>query len=222
MTTVRDFDLSVDLLGSIIWQYDSSPAMRALAEAKQTYYDGALSQFWLDWYRDVYNIDTANDFGLGVWARILDLPLAVVATPTNEDHDTFGFASDSANFGNSNFGRMREGEVTLTREQKRLVVRLRYFALTHTPTLDNVNEFLKRYFWQDQSKVFVLESNDMTLLTYVFGHEPGSQLRFVLEKYDLLPRPATVGTMYVVLPREAWGVGEHRLNFRDDANFGKD
>lgn len=217
---VQQFDLSADLLAAILWQYDDSPAITALARAEQAFYDSAVVGFWNDWYRDVFNIDTANDFGLAVWARILDIPLEVIAPPTENTEVSFGFAPSGGNFGNSNFGRWREGNVALTRRQKRIVVRLRYFGLTHAPTLDNINRFLREYFWQDQSRVFVVDPLNMEYVVYTFGQDPGAELKFILEKYDLLPRPSTVGTVYIITPRRAWGFGPHKLNFRPGANFG--
>lgn len=217
---VQEFDLHADLLAAILWQYDSSPAIVSLARAKQAFYDSAVSGFWSDWYRDVFNIDTANDFGLAVWGRILDIPLDVIVPPSPSEENSFGFAPNGENFNNGNFGRWREGNVTLTRRQKRIVVRLRYFGLTHSPTMDNINTFLREYFWEGNSRVFVSDPLNMEFVVYTFGSDPGTELRFILEKYDLLPRPSTVGTVYIVTPRKAWGVGPYKLNFRPGANFG--
>ncbi len=217
---VAQIDLSADLLAAVLWQYDDTESLLHLARAKQAFYDSAIGGFWEDWYRDVFNIDTANDFGLAVWARILDVPLEVLAEPSTDDEPRFGFDPYGGNFGNSNFGRWREGNVALTLRQKRIVIRLRYFGLTFAPTMDNINLFLRAYLWEGQSRVFVHDPMNMEYVVYTFGQDPGAELRFVMEKYDLLPRPSTVGTIYIVTPRRAWGFGPHKLNFRPGANFG--
>lgn len=215
-----NLDLHADLLAAVLWQYDDSPAMLSLARAKQKFYDENITQFWYDWYRDVFNIDTANEFGLSVWARILDIPLELISPPTPVGEVSFGFGEYSENFEHGNFGRASDGTIRLTLKQKRIIVRLRYFGLTHSPTLDNINTFLKEHFWQGESRVFVTDSMNMDYIVYTFGYEPGAELRFILEEFDLLPRPSTVGTLYIVTPRAAWGFGPYRMNFRPGANFG--
>lgn len=217
---VQTIDLHADIMAAVLWQYDSSPAMRKLAEFKQSAHDRIVTNFWYDWYRDVFNIDTANGFGLAVWARILDIPLEIVAEKTSPSVDSFGFDPVGENFGNGNFGRWRDGSVSLSLEQQRIVIRLRYFNLTHKPTLDNINGFLKAYLWEDSNRVFVTDPQDMSAIVYTFEKEPSSQLKFVFEKYDLLPRPSTVGIAYITTPVAAFGFGPDRQNFQPDNHFG--
>ncbi|WP_231668322.1 DUF2612 domain-containing protein [Ralstonia solanacearum] len=49
--------------------------------------------FWENWIRDVFDLRTANDFGLSVWSEILGVPLAVTVDPTKPGTPVFGFAA---------------------------------------------------------------------------------------------------------------------------------
>lgn len=215
--TVQQFDYSVDLLKALLWQHNNATALETLLRRKQEWYDVNQSAFWQNWYADVFNLDTANEFGLSVWSRILAVPLQVQVEGSREK-EAFGFGVNHKNFNNGNFARGQAGEQPLTREQSRLVLKLRYFQLVSRGAVTEINEWLSVLF-EDQGTVFVVDSLDMTFATYFFGFEPDAQLRFILEKYDLLPRPAGVGVRFQVQVKPSWGFGTNHLNF-NNGNFG--
>ncbi|UNY40191.1 structural protein [Pseudomonas phage vB_PcuM_ KLEP17-4] len=215
--TVQQFDYSVDLLKALLWQHNSATALETLLRRKQEWYDENQRDFWQSWYTNVFNLDTANEFGLSVWSRILGVPLQV-RIEGSRDKQAFGFGVNHKNFNNGNFARGQAGEQPLTQEQSRLVLKLRYFQLVSRGSVTEINEWLSSLFG-DQGNVFVVDSLDMTFVTYFFSFEPGSQLRFIFEKYDLLPRPAGVGVRYQVQVRPSFGFGENHLNF-NNGSFG--
>ena len=88
--TIADFDSSVDLVRALLWQHGNATALRSLIESKQDWYNINQATFWANWYRDVFNIDTANDFGLAVWGRILNVGLGLQVDSTIGIHH-FGF-----------------------------------------------------------------------------------------------------------------------------------
>lgn len=217
MTTVQDFDSSVNLMQAILWQYEDAEKLKAIARAKQEWTNHNQSEFWSSWYRDVFNIDTANSFGLAVWGRILNIALGVDVAP-QVGKRAFGFGSNHANFNQGNFGTTTDETIGLTVDQQRTVIRLRYFQLTSRCTIPEVNEFLAKLF-AAEGNVFVIDPYDMSFVTFVFTFTPNSQLQFILEKYDLLPRPAAVGVKWRVRPKPSFGFGENHLNF-NNGNFG--
>ena len=85
--------------------------------------------------------------------------------------------------------------------------------------MTNINEFLQRFFWNKDSKVFVLDPLDMTYVYYVFNFNPDEQLRIILEKFDLMPRPSGVGVKYRIVTKKSFGYGVYRKNFLS-SNFG--
>jgi len=217
MATIQEFDYSVDLLRALLWQHDNAESLKTIIQRKQDWYNVNQRDFWASWYDEVFNLDTANDFGLAVWARILDIPLAV-EKPADKLKDAFGFGVNHQNFGNGNFARGQAGEIPLTIDQRRLVLKLRYFQLVSRGAVPEINEWLSVLFGND-GDVFVVDSLDMTFATYFFSFAPNSQLRFILENYDLLPRPAGVGVRWQIQIKPSFGFGVNHLNF-ENGNFG--
>lgn len=177
----------MDLLRSLLWQYDAAPNLRALAENKQAWFQAKAEGFWTDWYRDVFDLRTANSFGLAVWAIILNLPLSVYVPASGAN--PFGFDPHGENFDNGNFGADSASTSALTVEQRRLALRLRYFQLTSNATVPSVNAFLAALF--PEGRAFVVDNHDMTC-TFIFQFQPDPLLFSVITDLDLLPRPAGV------------------------------
>ena len=238
MDQIQAFDFSVDLLQALLWQYNEAPNLEGLLTRKQEWYDVNQSAFWDDWYRDVFDLRTANDFGLSVWAIILDQRLYATYTPDTSKR-IFGFdtttrgsfsrAFSSAfkvagsgiqyftNFFDGTFGSTTPGVQGLSIDQRRLILRLRYFNLTMRPSVPQINAFLKDVF-ASEGEVYVLDGLDMTAV-YIFTYQPSASLRFVLNNFDILPRPAGVEIRTLVVTRKVWGFGEYNANFAD-GNFG--
>lgn len=214
MSQVRAFDFSVDLLINILWQYDSTTGLRGLVEQKEAWYTEEHTDFWNDWIVDVFNLDTANDFGLAVWAIILGIPLVVVPPP-DPGKVAFGFGIERANFNNGNFA-PSSNSFGLTTEQKRLILKLRYFQLITRGAAPEVNAFLNHVF--GPGEVYVADSLHMKI-RYVFTNEIPSALKLVFDNYDILPRPAGVGADWRSdNPDAGFGFGQYRKNF-NNGNF---
>lgn len=216
MSRIEGFDSSLNLMEVLLWPFNDALRLQKILELKQAWYDANQTNFWLDWQRDVFDLRTANDFGLSVWAIILDLPLSFEAPPSDVDKVAFGFGTQRKNFNNGNFKRRTGGSVNLTTEQKRIALRLRYFQLITSGNAVDVNAFLLSIFGPEFGLVYVRDNLDMTI-TYVFTFVIPSQLRLVIDEFDLLPRPDGVGFDYTVDLRLPFGF-EERGNF-DTSNF---
>jgi hypothetical protein len=212
---IQAIDYSVNLLQALLWQYNEALRLQSLLEQKQEWYNTEYSEFWENWYRDVFDLRTANDFGLSVWAIILNIPLTITTNLTPSS-TIWGFGSFRKNFNRGNFAPSTSG-IKLTLAQKRLVLQLRYFQLVTRGAIPEINRFLN-YVFADYGKVYAQDGLDMTM-NYVFTFQPPAQLRFVLESFDVLPRPAAVMVNYVVLIRETFGFGPFHKNF-NRGNFG--
>lgn len=217
MSDIQQFDYSVNLLKAILWQYNDAERLQALLEAKQTWYNENQEAFWSNWYNDVFNLETANDFGLSVWSIILNIPLVSAEGTDEPGKPVWGFGEFHKNFNNGNFSKAAGRVINLSTEQKRIVLKLRYFQLVNRGTVPEINQFLKKLF-QDSGSVYVIDSLDMSFAIFIFTFEPDSQIRFILEEFDLFPRPAGVGVKYEVITKKTWGFGQYHLNF-DNGNF---
>src|SRR5690606_18991371 len=170
----QEFDFSVDLMRSILWQYEGAPKMVALARAQQSFSDSRNGEFWTDWIRDVFDLTTANDFGLAVWSRILDYPITL-KSEKRISGAVFGFGGNHKNFEKGNFGIGEDQETLLGTEEARKLLRLRWLKLTMRPTIPNINMMLAEVF--GPGEVFVVDSYDMTYATFMFSHAPNYKLR---------------------------------------------
>lgn len=239
MATIQPFDTSVDLLQALLWEYNNAPNLEALLTKKQAWVNANQSEFWNNWLRDVFDLRTANSFGLTVWAIILDSALFTPATAPTIRDNIFGFGSPNTGFGerfggrfskggsqsrfknfnNGNFGTGGGGGIAgLTVEQSRLLLRLRYFCLTMRPTVPNINAFINELF-ADYGKVAVIDNLDMTA-TYGFTFPLPSLYEYIFTNFDVLPRPAGVEVNITQAPtRKVFGFGEFNTNFYN-ANFG--
>jgi hypothetical protein len=59
------------------WQHNQALKLQAIIRQKALWYDRYNTQFWSNWEETVFDLRTANPFGLVVWCIILGLPLDV-------------------------------------------------------------------------------------------------------------------------------------------------
>jgi hypothetical protein len=190
--STQAFDLSVDLLQCLLWQYNEATALQTLIDRKQKWFDAVQQKFWTDWISDVFDLTTANDFGLAVWAAILDVPLVIVPE-AQLTKPLFGFGEFNVGFTQGNFASAQMLS-SLTTEQRRLVLRMRYFQITTRGAVPEVNAFLAQVF--GEGVVYVEDLGDMKI-RYVFTQQPSSAVELILTEFDVLPRPAGVSAEYV-------------------------
>jgi len=210
----QEIDTSANLLRVLLWQYNEAENLEALIQAKQDWFNANFSSFWDDWYTDVFNIETANDFGLEVWGIILGIRFTSILRPATGG-SFWGFGPYNKNFNNGNFGSTEEVELSET--QKRMVVKLRYLQLISRGTIPEINNALNIVFGEG---VYCRDNLDMTI-TVVFTFTPARDVRFIIENYDLLPRPSAVELDFVteIDVGTAFGFGPDDENF-DHAPFG--
>jgi hypothetical protein len=209
-------EFHVNLMRTVLWQYENAPKLKSLVQSEQDWANENVTEFWQNWFRDVFNLKTASEFGLNVWSRILDVPLTI-NRPRRVD-GVFGFGSNHKNFGNGNFGRGRTQDIEVTTEQARKILLLRWFQLTSRPTIANINEALEIVF--GAGTAYVQDNLDMSNQLFMFTERPDYQTIDLLKNTDLLPRPSAVGSTYSVQPRAGFGFGRNHLNF-GNGNFSR-
>ena len=181
--TVQQFDFSVNVLQSLIWQYNDATSLQTLIEKKQEWIDENWRDFWDNWYRDVFDLRTANDFGLSVWSKILGVQFTL-----SEDIPTVVFSFDGGGQTFDNAGFLSGGALVLTKEQKRTILQLRYRQMTSKATVDDVYYAVS----QILSGGGVLDNLDMSMTLTMSDYPDGYSL-FILDNYEhVIPRPAGV------------------------------
>lgn len=215
---IEEPDFSLDLLSAALWQFNDADNLLGLLREKQRFYDTAHRDFWQDWLRDVFDLRTANEFGLSVWSIILDIPLFSTTTESPDDYPAFGFATagPDSNFDNSNFATPPGTFTGLDTEQKRLLLRLRYHQLTTSGSVTDINRILADVF--GPGVAYVQDNLDMSI-RYIFNTLIDPNLIFVLDTFDILPRPSGVNSDISIQAQQRFGFGEFRRNF-GHGNFG--
>jgi len=209
MSKIQDFTFSANLLESLLWQYNEAETLQSILQQKQDWYDLNFSQFWDDWYNDVFNLQTANNFGLSVWAKILDVSFALPPQPTR-DNNVFGFGEFNSNFFNSNFSPTGGDDNSLSTEQKRLVLQLTYLKYTSRGTVPDINKILTSYFG---FKAYILDNFNMTGNYVIFKQQVNEQDLEIIKDYDLIPRPSGVGIEYRTVTGNEFGFDPYGMNF---------
>lgn len=208
---IKEFDFSIDLLKVILWQYNDAEKLQKLLEQKQQWFNDNQTSYWNNWVRDVFDLRTANDFGLSVWSIILNMPIIAEAGKSDSDAPAFGFEDNYQNFENGNFFSLISTQIKLTTKQKRLILQLRYFQLVSNGTIPEINQFLKSLF----GEAYVFDSYDMNYAVYVFTDEVDSDIQFIIDQFDLLPRPAGVGTAIIYRRDDLFGFEDNYQNFEN-------
>lgn len=230
MSTIQELDFSVDMLRALLWRNNEAPNLQALLEFKQANFDADSQDFWTNWVQDVFNLRTANEFGLNVWSIILGINITIEPTATPTPNTNWGFGPDRINFGTpinlSNFT-PSVSATSLSLEDARLVLRLRYYQLTTNGNVSDINLILKDVFRSQLGRrarirgltaAYVTDNLDMTI-HYTFLFQLSSSLQLVLKNFDILPRPAGVLVTFAVdFANNDFGFGGFRKNF-ENGNF---
>lgn len=196
---IQTFDYSANLLQSILWQYNNSTNIISLLSQKQDWFNLNVVTFWTNWYTDVFDLRTCNEFGIIIWSIILNLPLYLNINPDPPDKPVFGFNENPTinsyvNFENGNFSNQNPIAL-LTLEEERILLRVRYFQLTCRGAIAEINTFFD-YLFGDLGGAWVEDNFDMTI-TYTFNFDISDELIQVMSQTDVLPRPAGVGIIIV-------------------------
>lgn len=228
MTTIQTVDPAVDVLRSLLWTFNEAVNLQGLLQAKQDWYDTNQEAFWNDWITNVFDLRTADSFGLSVWSRILELPLFGSVEPSPPTYPAFSFdngvmASPVQNFFDTNvpntvggnFATDADAAFGLSLEEQRILLRLRYFQLVTRATIPEINTFLLEVFGSDE--IYATDNLDMTM-RYVYVGATAINLATLLQTFDLLPRPAGVRIITEFANVQSFGFDPVGQNF-DNGSF---
>ena len=81
---------STDITRPLKWMQNNAPRVQALIKQKASWYNRYNAQFWTNWETNVFDIRTANGFGLTVWCIILGVPPSLFSLATEPDSWAFG------------------------------------------------------------------------------------------------------------------------------------
>jgi len=206
-----NYDCNLDILKSIDWQRGSADKLNKLLKLKQDWYNTNYCEFWSNWKKDVFDLQTANEFGLSVWSIILDVPLFDNVQKSRDDYPAIYFGSSRKNFNHGNFGQNASAVDSLTTEQKRIMLQLKIFILSMRSSTYEINNRLSQLFGYRQ--VYILDNLNMSY-TYIINDPTLISFIDIIYKYDLLPRPNCVSINYTIgSDSTPYLFGDKRKNF---------
>ena len=71
-------DWLINLEKCILWQYDKAPNINGIKKKKKKWYRQNVSYFMTSFFLNIFNLKTANDFGLNVWGKLLNFPRQIM------------------------------------------------------------------------------------------------------------------------------------------------
>lgn len=177
----------IDVTRTIISQYANSPRILSLIENFNQYLDPRTD--FDEFYSRVWNIDTAQGFGLDIWGRIIGVDrLLEIKDPGG----TFGFdGSGREPFGQGTFGdHTANASYLLGDDAYRTLLLLKAFINISACDIFTLNRILLNLF--DNRRCYVLDLGGMSI-RYVFEFNLTYYEQALLAKEGLMPRPAGVG-----------------------------
>lgn len=217
---------------TVVSQYANSPIITQLIHNMNDYIDPRKSL--LDFYNLVWNVDTAVDFGLDIWGRIVGVSRVI---PIPADLGSFGFQTDNIPYDWQNFGvvsqpatggpfysgQVNTGGFRLNNDAYRVLILTKALAnivATNAPSLNalvrNLFPGRGRAYTQDRGK-----SNTSVggmKMTYVFEFKLTTIEFAILSFSGVLPHPASVGVNVIVVPGGYFGFresGNRQHGFRE-------
>lgn len=200
MSGVREFDYSIDAMRPLQWKESAAENLEAIMQKKQDWLDINHTKFWQDYEGDIFDLKTANDFGLSVWAIILDFPVFLNPGSTVFTNN-WGFGSFRKNFNGANFNTSFSASAesqALSTEQLRLALRLWYYRLHMDGSITQTNAILKDLFGH-LGHAYVQDNLDMTIV-FVFDFALSADFLIVVENDAIMPIPPGVNASVQVNP----------------------
>jgi Protein of unknown function (DUF2612) len=149
-----------DMKQALKWMHNNAPNIQLMVDKKSDWYSQYHTTFWSDWEKNVFNLQTANTFGLMIWCIILNVPASLFGLyplnvswaygPNRENFIESGMNSpvNPNTVGGNFYGGGDSTIINLT--EVRWALQLRYVALVADGRLSFINEMLKYIFNSDQ------------------------------------------------------------------------
>lgn len=166
---IFNFDWLIDLEKSILWQYDKATKLNSLITQKQSWYKTNVTDFITNYFNNIFNLKTANNFGLAIWGKILNFPRQI----TKRDNTI----------------------LELSTEQYRFLLKAQILKFKMKCTIPEINRYLRIIFNEsNNNNVYVVDNHNMTIRYVIEPNSMSDEIKDLIENYDFLPCP--VGVRY--------------------------
>lgn len=193
---------------TIISQYANSPTLNALIENMNEYIDPRVNM--TNFYDFVWNVDTAQGFGLDIWGKIVGVS-RLLKIPGNTK--TLGFANadfppDWAPFNQGTwYTGVNSGQAfILPDDTYRTLILTKALANIVATTAASMNRLIQNLF-PGRGVAYVIDNGGMSM-TFYFEFDISTAEYAILTQSGALPHPAGVRFNVVVLPAGTFGFQE--------------
>lgn len=189
---------------TLLSQYANSPTILELINRFNECIDPTVNLD--DFYNFVWNVDTAQGFGLDIWGKIVNISRKLELTYEgeylgfNEALFTAPVSNDPKPFGGGVFytGEARGGRVfTLSDPAYRRLIMVKAMANITDCTAPNMNKLLS-YLFSGRGRCYVKDLGDMQM-AYVFEFPLSIVEYSIMVNTEVVPRPAGVKSTIVQL-----------------------
>jgi len=184
-----------NVIDTIASQYANSPTITTLIDAMNQYIDPTVD---IDQFLSfVWNVDTAQGFGLDIWGRIVGVG-RVLTIPGNGQYFGYEEQLGAYPFNEQPFydGPPATQNYTLSDDAYRALILTKALANISTATAASYNSLLQAFFI-GRGRCYVVDQGGMAMmLTFEFQLQPFEVA--VLTQSGAIPRPAGVNMRAVV------------------------
>ncbi len=187
-----------NVITTIAAQYANSPTLRQLIDSMNTYFDPATD--FATFYSYVWNVDTAQGFGLDILGRIVNVSRELTI-PGTVDYFGFDEATDAQPFDQEPFfdGELSTQTYTLADDAYRTLILAKALSNLSASTAPSINALLQSLF--PRGRCYVLDLGGMAIkFVFEFALEPFE--RAILTQSGVIPRPAGVSVSIFELDTE--------------------
>lgn len=180
-----------DVLRTVISQYANSPTLMQLIESMAGYLDQSVN---FDMFFDlIWNVDTAQGYGLDVWGRIVGVGRVLQVGAVNY----FGFEEAGIQprpFNQAPFytGAPLTGNYSLSDTAYRQLILAKALANICDGSIPAINQILLNLF-PARGDCYVIDNQDMTMV-YYFAFVLTPVETAIVTQSGVLPRPTGVAT----------------------------
>lgn len=182
---------------TVISQYANSPVLLALIENLSDHIDPTRD---IDAFFDlVFNVDTAQGYGLDVWGRIVGVSRVLKLPGTGGDFFGFAESIDAHSLNEAPFygGGTLTNNFSLSDGAYRKLILAKALANICDGSIPAINQILINLF-SAYGNCYVTDGGDMTM-TYTFGATLSEVDFAIVSQSGVLPRPAGVSATVVQL-----------------------
>lgn len=188
---VCNLENSVNLLECLLWQYDNAPRLQSLIQSMQDDLNTNTRDFWNDFYTNVFNLDTANSFGLTVWGILLGVERPKYTSSGQE--------------------------YIYTDEMYKKYLKARSILYANNGSIYDMNKYFEFLF--PNKPILVVDNLDMTIRV-VFYYTPSNDELVLVNNPNFLPRPSGVKLEVAVIPPDKiFGFDGSTLSGFDQGTF---